>query len=111
MFSLSWPIVHQSNSCKSIETFVEWMGSQYAYEPPLVLNEEPEGDQEFLEAKIYSEGGELWSQLHNKVVIDYMGGKKSYRQRLPHNNSLPTAEKATLISGTMTRIRQTVHRE
>ena len=87
------------------------MGSHYAYGPPLGLNVEPEGDQGFLEAKIYSEGGELWSQLHNKVVIDYMGGKKPYRQRLPHNNSLPTAEKVKLISGTVTRIRQIVHRE
>ena len=64
-----------------IQAFVEWMGSQDAYEAPLVLNVEPEGDQEFLEAKIYSEGRELWAQLHSKV--DYMGGKQPYRRRLP----------------------------
>ena len=58
-----------------IQEFMKWLGSYGAYEEPLVLNVEPEGDQESLEAKIRSEGKKLWAQLHNKVVIDYMGGK------------------------------------
>ena len=94
------------------QAFVEWMGSQDAYEAPLVLNVEPEGDQEFLEANFYSEGRELWAQLHNKVAIDYnMGGKQPYQRRLPLECSLPTAEKIKLVSGLMTRIKQVVHRQ
>ena len=64
-----------------------------------------------MEAKIYSDGRELWAQLHNKVVIEYMGGKQPYRRRLPLDCSLPTAEKIKLVSGSMTRIKQVVHRQ
>ena len=78
----------------------------HAYEAPLVLNVEPEGDQEFLEAKVYSEGMELWARLHNKVTKDFMASLPPYRQRLPNKDTPPIVEQVKLVACTMTRIRQ-----
>ena len=86
--------------------FVKWIGSKEAYEHPLILNVEPEGDQEFLEAKIRSEGKKLWAHLYNKVTVDIMAGKQPYRRRLPARSSVAVADQVDLIGGTITRIRQ-----
>jgi len=89
-----------------IQEFIQWLGSHGAYEEPLVLNVEPEGDQEFLEAKVYHENMELWARLHNKVTKDFMARLPPYRRRLPDRDSTPKAEQIKLVASTMTRIRQ-----
>ena len=89
-----------------IQEFMEWLGSYGAYEEPLVLNVEPEGDQEFLESKVYRENMELWARLHNKVTKDFMARLPPYRRRLPDRESTPKAEQIKLVASTMTRIRQ-----
>ena len=85
---------------------MKWLGSYGAYEEPLVLNVEPEGDQEFLEAKVYSEDMELWARLHNKVTKDFMARLPPYRRRVPDRDSTPVAEQIKLVASTVTRIRQ-----
>lgn len=65
-----------------ITLFVQWLSSTSVFPPPLVLNVEPEGDQDFLEAKILRLGGRVECRLNNKVVADYLKGKEPYRLRL-----------------------------
>ena len=89
-----------------IQAFVAKLTGDQAYGYPLVLNVEPEGDQEFLEAKIYSKGTRLWAKLNNKVVADGMQGVAPYRRRLPLAEATNQNDRAKLIAGTIVRIRQ-----
>ena len=79
--------------------FVEWMGSE-PYPPPLKLNMEAFGDQEFLETVI-SGGKEVRVQLQNKRVADLLGGKGPQRARF--STQAPRAVNQALAQGILTR--------
>ena len=63
--------------------FVEELNNPTVYPPPLSLNMEPQGNQEFLEANVTVSGIQLALSLNNKVVVDALYRLPPYRQRLP----------------------------
>ena len=69
-------------------TFMLLLGGKFFYKPPLKLNLEPRGDQDFLEARVF-QGEELSMMLNNKVAADIATGKPPYRQRIPRANTVP----------------------
>ena len=52
--------------------FVHELNKPTVYPPPLCLNMEPQGNQEFLEANVTVSGNQLALSLNNKVVVDAM---------------------------------------
>ena len=80
-----------------IQAFVKELTGDKAYGYPLVLNVEQDGDHEFLEARIYSLGMELWAQLNNKVVTDAMQNVAPYRRRLPKFEATSPRDRKQLI--------------
>ena len=97
---------HTLAQLTQIQAFVKELTGDKAYGYPLVLNVEQDGDHEFLEARIYSLGMELWAQLNNKVVTDAMQNVAPYRRRLPKFETTSPRDRKQLIVGTITRIRQ-----
>ena len=81
--------------------FVRWVKT--AYPPPLVLNVEPNGDQEFLEAKVPSDFLGLQCKVMNKVTADYVTARQPYRQRLASTVTMYRRMQHTLIDGIATR--------
>ena len=79
---------------------------QTAYPPLLVLNVEPSGDQEFLEAKISSDFLGLHCKMMNKVTADYVAVCQPYRQRLASTATMYSRLQQTLIDGIATRAYQ-----
>ena len=70
------------------EAFVSELSKPTVYPPPLCLHNAmaPQGDQEFMEAKLCDcgcvEGGQLALSLNNKVTADILYRLPPYRQRL-----------------------------
>ena len=81
--------------------FVRWVKT--AYPPPLVLNVEPSGDQEFLEAKVSSDFFGPHCKMMNKVTADYVAARQPYRQRLASTVTMYRRLQRTLIDGIATR--------
>ena len=77
-----------------------------AYPPPLQLNIEPIGDQDFLEARLRIRA-ELELELLNKVVEDIAARKAPYRQRIPAMHTRPRRELIGLVGGIILRCIQT----
>ena len=84
--------------------FVRWIASPEAYPPPLKMNLEAEGDQEFLEARVIRRGGKLatCSRLFNKVVDDWEHDRAPYRVRLPPSHQVPRRLIQDLVTGIAT---------
>ena len=83
--------------------FMEWLASPEVYPPPLVLNVEPEGDQEFLEARVVTHDDNLCSVFRNTTAVDICEGKNQYRRRLPHAGQVREEEVQKLVQGIATR--------
>lgn len=74
---------NMKRSVVDVGEFMLWLASPLVYPPPLVLNLEPEGDQDFLESRVLlDDDGQLELQLHNEVVADYIARRAPYRRRL-----------------------------
>jgi hypothetical protein len=69
-------------------SFMQMLGGESVYKPPLKLNLEPRGDQDILEARVF-QGEELSMMLNNKVATDIAAGIPPYRQRIPQANTVP----------------------
>ena len=76
------------------------------YPPPLKLNMEPIGDQEFLEGKVTSSKSGLHVRLYNQVVADLMSGREPYRRRLGTSTTVYTRDLKGLGIGIATRCAQ-----
>ena len=68
-----------------IRTLVSKLASSDGYPPPLKLNLEEEGDQDFLEGRIRSHGARLWIEHRNDVIKDPIDDMK--KLRLPDTRS------------------------
>ena len=86
------------------EAFVSELSKPAVYPPPLCLNMEPRGDQEFLEANVTVAGNQLALSLNNKVTADILYRLPPYRQRL--SPKMSRAANRTVLSGILTRILQ-----
>lgn len=94
------------------ELFIDWLKSAEVYPPPLRLNMEAEGDQEFLEAKVFTHDGRLCCCLLNKTADDMMAEKERYRLRLPAANASRQKELQDLVDGIATRaVQMTTERD
>ena len=86
------------------EAFVSELSKSAVYHPPLCLNMEPRGNQEFLEANVTVAGNQLALSLNNKVTADILYRLPPYRQRL--SPKMSRAASRTVLSGILTRIVQ-----
>ena len=86
------------------EAFVSELSKPTAYPPPLCLNTEPRGDQEFLEANVTVAGNQLALSLNNKATAGILYRLPPYRQRL--STKMSRAANRTVFSGILTRILQ-----
>ena len=64
------------------EAFVSELSEPTVYPPPLCLNMEPQGNQEFLEANVTVAGNQLALNINNKVTADILYRLPPYQQRL-----------------------------
>ena len=69
------------------------------YPPPLKLNVEPFGDQDFLEAKVWTDSSGLHSRLLNMVVKDQLLGLPPYRRRQGDHTTMTRRTAQTLVDG------------
>ena len=83
--------------------FVEELNKPTVYPPPLCLNMEPPGNQEFLEANV-TVSNQLALSLNNKVVMDALYRLPPCRQRL--FSKLCNAANRRVLQGILTRILQ-----
>lgn len=88
-----------------LDTFLTYLGSAEVYPPPLKLNCEKPGDQEFLETLI-SGGRKLTMNLHNKMYADISRGLTDYRRRLGPKETTSARDLSDLLYGIVTRIIQ-----
>ena len=79
-------------------TYVDWLGRE-PYPPPLQLNLEPEGPQDFLEASVRMMDGQVSCMINNQVMADMAKGMPPYRQRLPHPGTVSRTELRDLVLG------------
>lgn len=86
------------------EAFVSELSKPTVYPPPLCLNMEPRGDQQFLEANVTVAGNQLALSLNNKATADILYRLPPYRQRL--STKMSRAANRTVFSGIITRILQ-----
>ena len=86
--------------------FVHKLNKPTSYPPPLFLNMEPQGNQEFLEANVtvHVSGNQLALSLNNKVVVDALYRLPPYRQRLSTKAS--RAANRRVVQGILSRIMQ-----
>ena len=83
-------------------TYIEQLQGTAIYPPPLCLNVEPIGDQEFLETTI-SGGSTITMKLLNKVFADQVADRQPYRQRLSGTQQRSTRDSVSLIQGIVLR--------
>ena len=86
-----------------VNAFMKWIASADVYPPPLKLNVEPEGDQDFLEARVFTRNGDVCVKLNNKVVSDITSRKEQYRRRLPDTADVSYNTARSLVTGVATR--------
>jgi hypothetical protein len=84
--------------------FVHELNKPTVYPPPLCLNMEPQGNQEFLEANVTVSDNQLALSLNNKVVVDALYRLPPYRQRL--STKVSRAANRRVMQGILTRIIQ-----
>ena len=84
--------------------FVHELDKPSVYPPPLCLNMEPQGNQEFLEANVTVSDNQLALSLNNKVVVDALYRLPPYRQRL--STKVSRAANRRVMQGILTRIIQ-----
>ena len=92
------------NEVTTVEAFVSELNKPTVYPPPLCLNMEPRGNQEFLEANVTVAVSQLALRLNNKVTTDILYRLPPYRQRL--SNKVFRAANRAVLSGILTRILQ-----
>ena len=90
-----------------IQEFLDTLASEDVYPPPLQLNLEPEGDQDFLEARVFKSWGTVKVKLLNKVVEDKLAGREGYRQRLAATPYMSQRELNEQVRGITIRAVQT----
>ena len=86
------------------EAFVSELSKPTVQPPPLRLNMEPRGNQEFLETNTTVAGGRLALSLNNKVTAGILYRLPPYPQR--PSAKMSTAANRTVLSGILTRILQ-----
>jgi hypothetical protein len=89
--------------------FVTELNKPTVYPPPLCLNMEPQGNQEFLECNVVVSGNQLALSLNNKVVVDALYRQPPYRQRL--SSKVSNAANRSVLYGILTRIMQSTNSE
>ena len=87
--------------------FVTELNKPTVYPPPLCLNMEPQGNQEFLECNVVVSGNQLALSLNNKVVVDALYRQPPYRQRL--SSKVSNAANRSVLHGILTRIMQSTN--
>ena len=88
-----------------IQEFVQLLAK--AYPPPLVLNLELQGDQEFLESLVSSQHHILFTTMQNKALADHGQGLPYIRCRLAGKDLMPIATVKKRVQEILMRTSQT----
>ena len=96
--------VRSTRDRSNLNTFLQHLGSAEVYPPPLKLNLEPTGDQEFLETMICG-GLNLTMNLQNKVYTDAVCGS-THRRRMGSKETTSARDLSILLYGIIIRITQ-----
>ena len=75
--------------------FVHELNKPTVYPPPICLNMEPQGNQEFLEENVTVTGNQITLSLNNKFVVRALYRLPPYRQRLSTKVSRATNRRVT----------------
>ena len=98
LIALAW---RDKEELDEIRAFLQKMKAMYP--PPLVLNMESEGRQEFLEAEVFEDTTGLCTRLLNKVTADIEAGKPDYRRRLAGIEVMQGRHRDTVLDGIIRR--------
>ena len=93
-----------SEEVTAASTFVEELNKPSAHPPPLCLNMEPHGNQEFLEANVTVSGNQLALSLNSKLLVDALYRLPPYRRWL--SSKAPAAANRSVLQAALARTTQ-----